>query len=265
MPQFDVFTDRPLFGQFPTALRFSVREQSRNRLAALLLVLFVPAWYLLMTSIAGHKALDFKLYATGEMLHVDGKHITLITAGLNSLTMISGFVVFDAVRKALAFDKRLAFAGYRQSTLIGAKMLAIAIVAGTIALYTALALLLYWRPGFTGWATILAGFLAMTLTYGSLGLFLGVLVKNDLEGFFLIIMGGLTDTFLQNPLGNPAANKPVLQYFPSFGPMQFSAGGALGDTVLWRYLGLGLAWAAFFAVVGLAVFHFRTRSRRPTR
>ncbi|MEV2255541.1 hypothetical protein AB0I94_34095 [Streptomyces sp. NPDC050147] len=255
----------PLYGQFPTALGFSVREQSRNRLAALLLVVFVPLWYLLMTSIAGDKDLEFKLYATGELLSVDGKHVTLITAGMNSLTMISGFVVFDAVRKALNFDKRLAFAGFSQSTLIGAKMLAIAIVAGTIALYTSLALLIYWRPGFTGWATILAGFVAMTLTYGSLGLLLGVLVKNDLEGFFLIIMGGLTDTFLQNPLGNPAANKPALQYFPSFGPMQFSVGGSLGDTVMWRYLGFGLMWAAAFAVIGLIVFHLRTRSRRPTR
>ncbi|WP_269144824.1 hypothetical protein [Streptomyces luteolifulvus] len=35
---------RPLCGQFPTALRFSVRDQTRNRLAGLLLVLFVPVW-----------------------------------------------------------------------------------------------------------------------------------------------------------------------------------------------------------------------------
>ncbi|MEU2560428.1 hypothetical protein ABZ626_14000 [Streptomyces longispororuber] len=261
----DTAAGHPLYGQFPTALRFSVREQSRNRLAALLLGLFVPAWYLMMTSIAGDKDLDFKLYATGETLGVDGRHVTLITAGMNSLTMISGFVVFDAVRKALNFDRRLAFAGFRETTLIGAKLLAIGIVTTSIALYTSLALLIYWRPGFTGWGTVLLGFMAMTLTYGALGLLLGVLVKNDLEGFFLIIMGGLTDTFLQNPLGNPAANKPVLQYFPSFGPMQFSVGGSLADTVMWRYLGIGCAWAAGFALVGLVVFHFRTRSRRPTR
>ncbi|MFD4261313.1 hypothetical protein ACFWR9_27710 [Streptomyces sp. NPDC058534] len=251
----------PRYGQFPTALRFSVRDQTRNRLAGLLLGVFVPLWYLVMTAMAGGEPLDFKLYATGEVLRVDAGHLTLITAGLNCVTMIAGFVVFDAVRKSLAFDRRLVFAGYRQSTLIGAKTLAVAAVATGIALYTALAALLFWRPAVGAWFGLLAGFTVIALTYGALGLLLGVLVKRDLEGFFLIIMGGLMDTFLQNPLGNPLANEPILQWFPSFGPMQFAAGDAFGDTALWGHLGLGLAWAAGFSAVGLVIFRFRTRDR----
>ena len=261
MPTPDALRLRSPYGQFPTALRFCVRDQTRNRLAGLLLVLFVPAWYLLMDAMAGRTPLDFKLYATGEVLHVDGGHLTLISAGLNSVTMIAGFVVFDAVRKALAFDRRLVFAGYRQSTLIGAKTLAIAMVATAIALYTALAVLPFWWPTAGGWFALLAGFAVIALTYGALGLLLGVLVKRDLEGFFLIIMGGLMDTFLQNPLGNPLANKPVLQWFPSFGPMQFAVGGAFGHTVLWGHLALGLAWAAGFSAIGLVIFRIRTRDR----
>ena len=61
----------------------------------------------------------------------------------------------------------------------------------------------------------------IALAYGVFGLLPGVLDRNDLEGF-LIIMGSLMDTFLQDPLGNPLANKPVLQWFPSFGPTQFA-------------------------------------------
>ena len=71
----------------------------------------------------------------------------------------------------------------------------------------------------------------------------GVLVRSDLEGF-LIIMGSLMDTFRQNPLGNPLASKPVLQWFPSFGPAQFAVAGAFGHTALRDYLTLGLAWPA---------------------
>ncbi|MEU6280192.1 hypothetical protein [Streptomyces sp. NPDC047028] len=261
MPTPDALGLRSPYGQFPTALRFCVRDQTRNRLAGLLLVLFVPAWYLMMDAMAGPKPLDFKLYSTGRLLHVDGGHLTLISAGLNSVTMIAGFVVFDAVRKALVFDRRLVFAGYRQSTLIGAKTLAVAAVAVTIALYTALAMLGFWRPGAAGWFAVLTGFAVIALTYGALGLLLGVLVKRDLEGFFLIIMGGLMDTFLQNPLGNPLANKPVLQWFPSFGPMQFAVGGAFGHTALWGHLALGPAWAAGFSAIGLVIFRIRTRDR----
>ncbi|GAA2270996.1 hypothetical protein GCM10010415_41940 [Streptomyces atrovirens] len=256
---------RPPYRQFPTALRFSVRDQTRNRLAGLLLVLFVPAWYLLMDAMAGSEVLEFRLYATGEVLQVDGGRLTLITAGLNCVTMIAGFVVFDAVRKALLFDRRLVFAGYGQAVLVGAKTLAVVVVAAAIALYTALAVLFLWRPSVGGWFAVLAGFTVIALTYGALGLLLGVLVKRDLEGFFLIIMGGLMDTFLQNPLGNPLANEPVLRWFPSFGPMQFAAGGAFGDAVLWGHLGLGLLWAGAFSAVGLVVFWIRTRSRNHAR
>lgn len=249
-------------GQFTTALRYAVRDQTRNRLAGLLLVVFVPVWYLLMMVMAGHKPLDFSLFATGRTLHVDGGQLTLISAGLNSVTMVAGFVVFDAVRKSLVFDRRLVFAGYRQPVLVGAKFLAVIVVAVTIAGYTAACMLAFWRPRPIGWLAVLAGFTVIALTYGALGLLLGVLVRNDLEGFFLIIMGGLMDTFLQNPLGNPLANKPVLQYFPSFGPMQFAVGGAFAHTALWAHLALGLLWSAAFALVGLAIFSLRTRTGR---
>ena len=166
--------------------------------------------------------------------------------------------VFPAIRRTLALDKRLVFAGYWQATLITAKTLAIAVVA---AAYTSLVLLAFWWPGLAGWAAILAAFTVIALAYGAFGLLLGVLVRNDLEGFFLIIMGSLIDTFLQNPLGNPLANKPVLQWFPSFGPTQFAVVGAFGHTALWDYLTLGLAWPAAFAAAGLLIFRARTRTR----
>lgn len=253
------------FGQFRTAWRFALRNQTRNRLAGLLLVGFVPLWYLMMTAMVGHSKLSFRLFATGQVLTVDGGHLSLISAGLNSMSLIVGFAVFVAVRRAVVFDKRLVSAGYRQRTLIGAKALAIALVALGVALYTSCVLLGFWRPGSAGWLAIFAGFGVVALTYGGLGLLLGVLVKGDLEGFFLIIMVGLIDTFLQNPLGNPLANKPILAWFPSFGPMQFAVGGSLGHTALWGHLGFGLLWATAFVAAGMAVFHLRTRARARAR
>jgi hypothetical protein len=261
-------TASPAVRQLPTAIGFAIRTQTRNRLAAILLIAFVPIWYLLMIEMTGHRSLTFRLFSTGQTISVDGGHLTLITAGLNALTMIVGFAVFSAVHHSLTFDKRLVFAGYRQTTLITAKSLAIALAAVATAVYTALVLLVFWRPTLIGWLAIVAAFTVIAATYGAFGLLLGVLVKGDLEGFFLIIMGSLMDTFLQNPLGNPLANKPLLEWFPSFGPMQFAVGRSLAGTALWSHLALGLAWTAAFTATGLAIFYLRTRTRnrpRPVR
>ncbi len=249
----------PAYAQFRTALAFALRNQSRNRMAAILLVAFIPIWYALMQAMVGHQALTFKLFATGALRSVDGGRLTLISAGLNALSLIVGFAVFDAIRKTLAFDKRLVFAGYRPGRLIAAKTLSVTIIGIAVAGYAALVLLAFWRPSPPEWAAILTGYAVIALTYGAFGLLLGVTVRGDLEGFFLIIMGGLMDTFLQNPLGNPLANKPILEWFPSFGPMQFAVGGAFAHTTLWHHLLLGLAWAAAFAGLGLAVFWLKTR------
>ncbi|HEY1330746.1 MAG TPA: hypothetical protein VGH10_04660 [Actinomycetota bacterium] len=228
-------------------------------MAAILLVAFVPTWYLLMMAMVPHTPLSFRLFATGALQRVDGRELTYITAGLNALSLIVGFAIFAAVRRTLAFDRRLVSAGYQQRALIGAKSVAAALVASAVAIYAALVLLVFWRPEPVGWLAIVAGFVVVATTYGAFGLLLGVLVKDDLEGFFLIIMVGLFDTFLQNPVGNPLANKPVLRYFPSFGPTQFAVGGAFGHQGLWGYLLFGLAWAAGFAAAGLIIFRARTR------
>ena len=86
-------------------------------------------------------------------------------------------------------------------------------------------LLAFWRPSAL-WAVAVA-FILATASYAALGLLIGVLVRGDLEGFFLIIMTALLDTFLENPVDNPLANKPILEFFPTYGPTQLAAAGAV--------------------------------------
>ena len=117
---------------------------------------FVPAWYLLMAALTGHQPLTFRLFSTGQVLAADGRHLTLISAGLSSLTLVTGFAAFAAIHKTLAFDRRLVSAGYRQPTLIAAKTAAIAVVAVGVAGYTAAVLLVFWRPDPAGCLAIAA-------------------------------------------------------------------------------------------------------------
>src|SRR5215813_12360346 len=188
--------------QLDTAIRLSLAGQVRNRFAWILLVAFVPVWYLVIGSMISHTGVAFRLRATGATVTVDGHNLTLITAGLSSITLITGFVVFATVRRARAFDRRLVLSGYRPSALIAAKTCGALVQAVAIGAYAAL------------------------------GLLIGVLVRGDLEGFFLIIMISMLDTFLENPVDNPLANKPMLEFFPSYGPTQFAAAGAFHHQVL---------------------------------
>ena len=186
---------------------------------------------------------------------VDGHDLILVTAGLSAITLITGFVVFAAVRRSRPFDRRLVLSGYRPAALIAAKTTAALIQAIAIGAYAAAVILVFWRPPgiWDDRARIHLG----AATYAAFGLLIGVLVRGDLEGFFLIIMISLLDTFFQNPVDNPLANKPLLQFFPSYGPTQFAAAGAFHHEVLPGMVAVSLAWTAAFALLGLIVLRLR--------
>jgi ABC-2 type transport system permease protein len=247
--------------QLDTAIRLSLAGQVRNRFAWILLVTFVPVWYLLLGSMFGHTGAAFRLRATGTTVVVDGHDLILITAGLNSITLLTAFVVFAAVRRSRLFDRRLVLSGYRPAALIAAKTSAALVQAVAVGAYAAIVMLFFWRP--SGVWTVAVAFMLAAAIYAALGLLVGVLVRGDLEGFFLIIMISLLDTFLQNPVGNPLANKPILEFFPSYGPTQFAVAGGFDHRVLASMAALSLAWTATFALLGLVVM--RLRMPRPTR
>lgn len=241
--------------QLKVAIRLSLAGQVRNRFAWMLLVAFVPVWYLLIGSMISHHAIAFGLRATGVTLAVDGHNLTLITAGLSSITLITGFVVFAAVRRARAFDRRLVLSGYRPGALVAAKTCGALVQAVAIGAYAAVIMLFFWRPAGV-WALAVT-FMLAAATYAALGLLIGVLVRADLEGFFLIIMISMLDTFLENPVDNPLANKPILEFFPSYGSTQFAAAGAFHHQVLASMAVVSLAWTAVFALLGLIVLRLR--------
>jgi hypothetical protein len=245
-----------------TATRYALFEQARNRFALGLLVAFVPLWYYLFGLIVPSTPLAFKFWTTGTLLEVNGQDLTYITAGLNAMTLIVGFMFFASTHKGILFDRRLVLSGYPQTVLILAKLLALWTVTALISLYASLVLWLFWHPGHpVSLPLIWLGFWVAALMYGGFGVLLGVLVTNELAGFFLVIMLSLIDTGLQNPLGNPIGNQPVLKAFPSFGAMQLSVAGGFTTAVPWGDLWLVLSWWGGFAVLGLLIFWWRTRAR----
>jgi hypothetical protein len=97
--------------QLDTAIRHSLAGHARNRLAGVLLVAFVPIWYLLIGAMISHRSAGLPLRATGATVVVDGHNLSLITAGLSAITLITGFVVLAAVRRSPPYDRRLVLRG----------------------------------------------------------------------------------------------------------------------------------------------------------
>jgi hypothetical protein len=248
-----------------TATRYSLSELARNRFAMGLLIVFVPLWYFLLGALIDSTPVAFKYAGSGALLQVNSHDLTLMTAGLNAITLIVGFLLFAQTRSSATFDRRLVLCGYRQATLMLAKLTAMVVVAALVALYAALALLIFWRP--PSLAMIWLGFFGATLIYGALGLFLGALVTSEVAGFFLVIMVSLFDSFFQNPVDNPLANKPELKYFPSYGPTQIYVGGGFTHTLTGYGLASTAIWFVALALLGLFCFWLRTRAwnakRRP--
>lgn len=246
--------------QFLTALKFSFKEQLTNKFAFGLLVIFVPIWYWMVGAITPNTAVAFRFRPTGSFIQANGHNLILITAGLNVLTMILGFMFFHSAHRSLDFDRRLTRAGLKRFGFIGAKVTALMVTTALVALYTTLVLVAFWHfPHNT--AEVWLGFWLASLIYGSLGLLLGLLINNELVGFFIVIMFSMMDTFLQNPVGNPAANKTFLEYFPSYSPMQLSVAGGFTRLFAASQVWLGLAWFIGLILVALSIFFVRTRRK----
>jgi hypothetical protein len=244
-----------------TTARYALVEQLRNRFALGLLIVFVPLWDWLIGALIANGSVGFKLQSTGQLFQVNGHDVTLLTAGFNAITLIVAFMIFAAARKNAGFDRRLVQAGLPQPVAIAAKVTAIVVMAALVALYATLILILFWRPAsLTACVAIWLAYLLAALSYGALGLLLGVVVSSELAGFFLIIMISLMDTFLQAPVENPLANKDFLAAFPAYGPMQIAVSGGFGHGIAAASLLLSLAWFAGFGLLGLFIFWWRTRA-----
>ena len=243
--------------RYVTATRYGLLEQWRNRFALVLLVLFVPAYSMLILWVIPNSAVSFRYRALDTMIGVDGEDLSLLTAALNAVSLIVGFMMFTAIRRSTQFDRRLILAGYPAGLLILAKVTMLVIISAAIAVYAAAVLRIFWAPDL--WAGLVASLFVASLAYGGLGILIGVLLPGELEGMFLIIMISLIDTLIQNPIGNPFANRDMVMYFPTYGPMQFGVGAGFADSHPVRYLGVGMLWLLGLAVCGLVTLRVRTR------
>ncbi|MCT2581897.1 ABC transporter permease [Actinophytocola gossypii] len=239
------------------ATRYEIAQHGRNRVALALVVAFIPIWLTLVHMIIPSGPIAFHHDVTGRVVELDANQLSMISGAMNAVTLIIGFMMFSAVRRSSDFDRRLVLAGYARSALLVAKLLALGLAAAVVSLYATSVLMLFWMP-----ELLVPFYLSLVLsglTYGGIGILLGVVFRTELAGMFLIIMISLVDVMVQNPIITPSTGVDGFSLLPTYGAMQNSVGAAFTGDLSLGYFLLGMLWLAGAALIGLVAFHRRTR------
>lgn len=246
---------------FLTAVRFALIEQARNRLALLIVVLFVPLWTTLAFTVVASAPLRFRIRPVGRTVVLDGNILLQINGALQALSLVIAFMMFVATVRSAPFDQRLVRAGFPRSGLALAKCSALLLVAAVVAAYTTVWMHVFWRPEQP--LVLAVGMFSGAVVYGGIGMVLAAVVRSELAGMFLAIMISSIDLVLQNPLINPDADSLVVRLLPAYAAVQTSVAAAGLQVVPASCLLLGGGWALGMAALGIAAFAARTRTRVP--
>ncbi|MFI2641791.1 hypothetical protein [Streptomyces sp. NPDC018610] len=245
---------------YRVAAGYSLLALAKNRLALILLAVFVPLWITVAKTVATPDLFPFRLRATGQVLHAGGDKITMISGSLNAVSLLVGFWMFSAARRTGAFDRRLTAAGYPRCALLAAKLTALLVTAVLVSAYAVAWMLLYWTPRQPG--LLVLAVLATSLIYGAMGLFLSLFLPGEVEGMVALIMTSIIDLAPQNPVAATTANSPLVTWLPSYGSLQTALQAGFTDELTLTPLANSLAWLAALSLVALIAFIRRTRVHR---
>ncbi|MGW1816915.1 ABC transporter permease [Streptomyces sp. NPDC002125] len=244
-------------------MRFALIEQARNRLALLIMLLFVPLWTALAFEVVSRTPLRFYVRPVGRHVVMDGNVLTQVVGALQALTLVVAFMMFVATARSAVFDRRLVRAGFPRSCLALAKCASLVLVAASVAVYGTAWMHLFWRP--VQPVLFAAGMFTGALVYGTVGIALAAVVRSELAGMFLAIMISSIDLLLQNPLINPESDSALVRFLPAHGAVQTAVTAADLHVMPWSCLLLGFGWALGMAGLGLTAFVLRTRAQGPAR
>lgn len=242
---------------FTVALGFALTGHLRNRLAMSMIAFFIPTWIFLVRATALSKNITFSSSALGIEVTASMSRSIQVSSALHAVTVIAGFMMFMATFSAREMDLRLVLAGYPRVQLLAAKMAALLVITALLTCYTLALLRLSWpltEPG-----AVAAALAAAILAYGGLGVMAGYLLRNELEGFFVVVMATLIDVGMQSPVSNPAGDQAWLSALPLYGPAQAALAASFTHTSSFTCAARALPWFMATGLMALLVFCVRTR------
>lgn len=271
-----------------TAARLLLLDLSRRRIALLLLFL-VPALFeaVVLATTASRQAQltiaslveDDALIQTPESppdpfdtalddngsRNVDERQLSLVFLGTAAVGFLACFLAFTLVHKRRVVDSRLVLAGYRAHEVLIAKVLVLVVLGLLLAAYET-AMLAPWVVPRSP-LLVAEGLFFCAITYGCLGLLVGALAHQELEGIFGIVLLTNVDVgWLQNPIYFAhSQRRALIRALPGYGPVQLAVVGAFSDDHPRGALARACAWAVGTLLIALIAFGLRIRPPRQDR
>jgi hypothetical protein len=248
------------------AFSLSTRELLRRRIVVLLMVLVPSVFYSIMLIITTTKPITFQLSAIEEedYLQVPQRHEALVFIGLAAVGVLTSFLGMNLAQRDAEIHRRLVLCGYRPAEIVLARL---GVLAGVVALmsgFVASFLAAFFSPGRP--VLVFGGFALCGWVYGSYGLLVGALFRQELEGvLFVVLLANIDIGWLQNPIYYAhAQHQAVIRSLPGFWPSQVAMAAAFSDHPPLALLAPALksvTYGAFLLALAFAAYASRSRPR----
>jgi hypothetical protein len=193
---------------------------------------------------------------------VDRRQLSLVFLGHAAVCFLACFLAFNLVARHREVDRRLVLAGYRTAEVLTAKVAVLGLIVVLLVCWQT-ALIRPWlaprQPGLLALGLLLGG-----LSYGGLGLLIGAVVRQELEGIFLIVLLTNVDPgWLQNPIYfSQSQNPQFITSLPAFVSTQLTVLGAFSDERPEGLVARGAVYCAAILLVAVGLFGARIRPPR---
>lgn len=256
--------DRKSLRLIAVAARLLLKDLFRRRITLLLLFLVPALFDAVVIATTAHRNVLVVIgslvssddLATGSRM-LDERTLSLVFLGAAAVSFLTCFLGFNLVHKRREVDARLVLAGYRVREVLGAKLVVLLFLVLVLAAYETLAIRPWVEPRHLEGVAL--GLFSAGLVYGCLGFLVGSLVKQELEGIFVIVFLTNVDVgWLQNPIYYATSMRRwLIRSLPGYHPAQLAVVGAFTDeraagSAIWS-----LAWSAVTLVTALIALSLR--------
>ena len=239
----------------------TLKDLVRRKIVIILLFVIPSVFYTVTRLTTGMKEMPFRLASFSEetILTVPERHVALVFMGLASAGLLSAFLSMNLIQRYTATNRRLIICGYRTTEIALSKLLVMAGMIVVLGFYIASMLFIFFSPDH--FLKLVTGFVLVGFVYGSYGLFIGAILKGELEGILLIaLLANIDVGWLQNPIFYAdALNKSIIRGLPAFHPSQASIISAFSDHEISGSLAGSLLYGSAFLLLALLIYWLKMK------